>query len=50
MAARLVNIDRTSPMLFLSDLREWIPDDYMVNFIIDAVAQLDLSRFKTNIG
>ena len=48
MGPRLVSIDRASPMLFPPDLREWIAEDHMVNFIIDAVDQLNLSSFKTN--
>ena len=48
MGPRLVSIDRASPMLLPPDLREWIAEDHMVNFIIDAVDQLNLSNFKTN--
>jgi transposase len=48
MAPRLVNIDRNTPMLFPVDMREWLPDDHMVHFIIDAVDHLDLRNFKIN--
>lgn len=48
MALRLVNIDRSTPMLFPVDMREWLPDDHMVHFIVDAVDHLDLKNFKVN--
>ena len=35
-------------MLFPPDLREWLPDDSMVHFIIDAVEMLDLQKFSVN--
>jgi hypothetical protein len=40
MAARLKNLDRDTPMLLPSDLRDWIPGDHIVHFLIDAVEQL----------
>jgi transposase len=49
MSERLVNIDRNTPLLFPEDLREWLPEDHLVHFIIEAVERLDLSGFKVNI-
>lgn len=48
MAARFVNIDHDTPLLFPPDLRDWVPADHMVHFIMDAVAALDLSAARIN--
>jgi transposase len=48
MPARYVNLDRQTPMFLPCDLREWIPDDHLVHFILDAVEQLPLSHFHVN--
>jgi transposase len=48
MCTRFVNVDRDTPLLFPADLREWLPEDHLVHFIIDAVEQLGVSGFKVN--
>jgi transposase len=48
MSARFVNLDRQTPMFLPCDLREWIPDDHIVHFILDAVEQLPLAHFRVN--
>jgi transposase len=48
MSARFVTIDRETPMMFPEDLRDWIPEDHLVHFIIDAIEQLNISGFKVN--
>lgn len=48
MAERFVNVDRDTPMLLPPDLRDWVADDDLVHFIIEAVERLPLSNFKTN--
>jgi len=48
MAARFVNLDRQTPMFLPCDLREWVPDDHIVHFIIDAVEQIPTAHFKVN--
>ena len=48
MPARLKNIDRKTPLLLPPDLRDWVPEDDMVHFVIGAVEQLPLSSFKVN--
>lgn len=40
MAARFVNVDRNTPMLLPPDLRDWVPEDHIVHFILDAVETL----------
>ncbi len=48
MSVRFVNIDHDTPLLLPPDLRDWVSQDHMVHFIIDAVVALDLSRARTN--
>src|SRR6266581_181818 len=48
MPARLVNIDRQTPMFLPCDLREWVPSDHIVHFILDAVEQLPTAHFHVN--
>jgi transposase len=48
MPARFVNLDRQTPMFLPCDLREWIPEDHIVHFILDAVEQLPLAHFHVN--
>jgi len=48
MAIRLKNLDRDTPMLLPPDLRDWIPDDHIVHFLIDAVDALPCDYFRVN--
>lgn len=48
MATKFVNVDRTTPMLLAVDLREWLPADHMVHFLIESVDSLDLRGFQVN--
>jgi transposase len=48
MSARLVNIDRETPMLFPVDMREWLPENHLVHFVVDAVGVLSIPSFKIN--
>ncbi len=48
MATRIVNVDRDTLMLLPPDLREWVPEDDMVHFVIEAVAGMNLPRLKIN--
>jgi transposase len=48
MAARFINLDRQTPMFLPCDLREWVPDDHIVHFILDAVEQIPTERFQVN--
>jgi len=48
MSAQFVMIDRETPMLLPTDLRDWIPEDGMVHFIIEAVEELDIRNFTVN--
>ena len=48
MATRFVYVDRNSPMLLPPDLREWVPEDDLVHFVIEAVEGMPLTSFKVN--
>lgn len=48
MSAKYINIDRDTPMMFPPDLRDWLPEDSMVHFFIEAVEMLDLKKFAVN--
>jgi transposase len=48
MATRLKNLDRDTPMLLPPDLRDWVPDNHIVHFLIDAVDRLPAEYFSTN--
>jgi transposase len=48
MATRFVVIDRDTPLLLPPNLREWVPADHLVHFILDAVEALDLRQVKVN--
>lgn len=43
MPARLVNIDRDTPLLLPPDLRQWVPEDHLAHYILDAVEALPLT-------
>jgi len=48
MSERFVNIDRETPMLFPVDMRDWLPEDHLVYFIIEAIEQIGVAGFKVN--
>ena len=48
MSARFVNLDRQTPMFLPCDLREWLPSDHLVHFILDAVEQIPTGHFHVN--
>jgi len=48
MPARFRTIDRDTPMLLPADLRDWVPANHVVHFILDAVAALPLASFHVN--
>lgn len=46
MPARLVNIDRQTPMFLPCDLRKWAPPDPIVHFILEVVEQIPTAHFR----
>lgn len=48
MPAKFVNVDRDTALLLPPDMREWVPEDHLVHFMVDAVEQLDLRSARVN--
>ncbi len=48
MSARFVNLNRQTLMFLPCDLREWLPADHLVHFILNTVEQLPTSHFHVN--
>jgi transposase len=48
MPARFVNVDRDTPLLLPPDLRQWIPENHLAHFIVDAVDNLPLTNLLVN--
>lgn len=48
MSERFVNVDRDTPMMLPLDLREWVPEDDMVHFVLEAVEAIPQSSFEVN--
>ena len=45
---RFVPVDREQRMLLPIDLREWIAEDDLAHFVIEAVERVPVSRFRVN--
>ncbi len=45
---KFIDIDRETRMLLPPDLREWIPENDMVHFVIESVEEMNLRKFKVN--
>ena len=48
MSTRFVSVDRHQALLLPPDLREWVPEEDLVHFVIEAVEGMDLSSFHVN--
>lgn len=46
--ANFISYDRTQAFLLPPDLRDWIGDDDLVHFIVEAVERVDIGAFKVN--
>jgi len=49
MSTRFVMVDRQTPMLLPVDLRDWLPADHIVHFILESVEALNLQGFVVNV-
>ena len=45
---RFKDFDHNTPMLMPPDLRDWISDNHIAHFILDAVKLIDMSQFHIN--
>ena len=43
---RFVQSDRSQPFLMPPDLREWVPEDDLCHFIVEAVERVDIGKFN----
>jgi transposase len=48
MATRFLPIDHDTPLLFPPNLRDWVPENHIVNFIMDAVRLLNFDAAHVN--
>jgi len=48
MAERLVNVDRETALLLPPDMRQWVPEDDLVHFVIEAVEGMVLPAMEVN--
>lgn len=48
MSTRFISVDRNQPLLLPPDLRDWVPEDDLVHFVILAVESLPGDRFHVN--
>jgi transposase len=48
MPVRFVNVDRDTPLLLPPDLRQWLPENHLAHFIVDAVDSLALTNLQVN--
>src|SRR5215469_1422139 len=49
MAREYRPVDRDQPFLLPPDMRDWLPAGHLAWFVIDAVAALDLSRWRVRV-
>jgi transposase len=45
MAQNFLSCDRDQPLLLPPDLRDWLPEDHLAWFVIEAIEELDLEPF-----
>ena len=50
MGARFIGVDREQVFLMPPSVRDWVPEGHLVWTLLDAVGELDLSRFMPPIA
>jgi len=48
MSTNLVNVDRDTPLLLPLDMREWVPEDDLLNFVVPAITGMKLPELRVN--
>ena len=48
MAARFVTVDRDTPLILPPDMREWVPENHLSQFVLEAVEEIDTTGVKIN--
>ena len=46
--AKFLQRDQSQMYLLPPDLRDWLPDDDLVHFVIEAVARVPMESFRVN--
>jgi transposase len=49
MSTKYVNVDRQTPMLLPPDVREWVADNELAHFVLEAVEATDLAGARVNL-
>jgi transposase len=49
MGTKYVNVDRATPMLLPPDVREWVADNELAHFVLEAVEATDLGLARVNV-
>jgi transposase len=49
MGTKYVNVDRQTPMLLPPDVREWVADNELAHFVLEAVEATSLSTARVNV-
>jgi transposase len=49
MATKYVNVDRDTPMLLPPDVRDWVADDALAHFVLEAVEATNLGEARVNL-
>ncbi|MFB3106626.1 MAG: transposase [Pseudomonadales bacterium] len=47
--SKFVEADQSQLFLLPPDIRDWIPDDDLAHFVLEAVERVDVSRFRINV-
>ena len=45
---KFVSSDRSQPYLLPPDMRDWVPEDDLVHFVLEAVERVSMERFRVN--
>jgi transposase len=49
MGTKYVNVDRQTPMLLPPDVREWVADNELAHFVLEAVEATNLGQARVNV-
>lgn len=49
MSTNIRQVNRDQPMLLPPDLRDWVPEDDLVHFVIEAIEQMPMAAFHFNL-
>ena len=47
--SKFIVVDHSQALLLPPDLREWVPEDDLVNFVIEAASRVSVTKFKVNV-